>query len=65
MTWIRPGYIEKAPKSALPNTISPSSIDILEPVVAQGEIVFAGEDPTIDIVLSVSQTINFTLGLGS
>lgn len=64
MSYFDPSFIKRAKKSQSANIISPSSITLYEPVVADGEVVFAGEDPNIDIVMSPYSVIEFTLTPG-
>lgn len=59
----KPSYLARTSGLAkLPTLdINPSPIQLIEPVVAQGEVVYAGADPEIDIVMSGSELITLTI----
>ena len=62
MTWMSPSYAKKLPNySATGLVISPNLLEIIEPVVAGGEVVFAGDPGDPDIVMAPMGTITLTL----
>lgn len=59
----KPSFLARSTQtSVIPEyEVTPSSIPQMEPVVAAGEIVFAGSDPNIDVVMAPSSFINLTI----
>jgi len=64
MSFNRPGWANliRQPVTIPDFVLAPSAISLNEPVVAEGAIVFAAdENGDVDIVVSVYETVNFTV----
>lgn len=61
MTFLSPAYAKRKPLVQIPTTVVPQTIELAEPVVADGEIVYAGESPEIDIVLACYEVVNLDI----
>ena len=66
MTYLSPNYVKRisVPFTPTEYVLEPSSIDLIEPVVAEGQVVFAADvNGDKDIVMAAYTTVNFTVEL--
>lgn len=61
MTFLSPAYAKRKSVAAAPTKVVPETIELTEPVVAAGEVVYAGETPEIDIVMAIYQVVNLEI----